>query len=291
MSRKVSLKDIANRVGVSTALVSFVLNGQGKEKRVGAEMMTKILETAREMNYQPNEIARSLRKGSTMTLGLIVADISNPFFGQLARVIEDEALRFGYTVIFGSSDESDVKSALLIDTFLNRQADGFIIVPAEGTENQVKNLIQKMFRLSLSTVFFQAYPLTMSCSITIRPLLKQFAILSIKVTKEIGIFAYKNDMVHMQERILGYVDAMKSRQLEENIIIKEIGYGNIKLEVENAIYDLVVKKKLVDALYFVTNALSISGLYSLSNHGILVPQQLAIMGFDENEAYDFFIPH
>lgn len=85
------MKDIANKVGVSTALVSYVLNGLEKEKRVSQEVVEKIHKVAKELNYKPNQIARSLRKGSTNTIGLIVADISNPFFGQLARVIEDEA--------------------------------------------------------------------------------------------------------------------------------------------------------------------------------------------------------
>lgn len=79
MAKRVSIKDIANKVGVSTALVSYVLNGLEKEKRIGPEVVKKIHEAVKELNYQPNQIARSLRKGSTSTIGLIVADISNPF--------------------------------------------------------------------------------------------------------------------------------------------------------------------------------------------------------------------
>ena len=106
MPKRTSLKDIAAKVGVSTALVSYVMNGQEKEKRVGSEIVEKIREAAIELNYKPNQIASSLRKGSTNTIGLIVADIANPFFGQLARIIEDEASKYNYIVIFGSSDEN-----------------------------------------------------------------------------------------------------------------------------------------------------------------------------------------
>lgn len=67
MAKKVSMKDIANRVGVSTALVSYVLNGLEKEKRVGLEIAEKIHAAAKELKYQPNQIARSLRKGTTNT--------------------------------------------------------------------------------------------------------------------------------------------------------------------------------------------------------------------------------
>src|SRR5579859_6859143 len=104
MEKKVSIKDIARHVGVSTALISYVLNN--KNERVSPEMAEKIRKAAAELNYRPNLIAKSLKSGRTNTLGLIVADISNPFFSNIARIIEDEAKKFGYTVIFGSSDES-----------------------------------------------------------------------------------------------------------------------------------------------------------------------------------------
>ena len=76
--KKTSLKDIAQRVGVSIALVSYVLNNQ-KQGRIGREIAQKIRETAALLNYHPNQIARSLKTRKTYTIGLVVADISNPF--------------------------------------------------------------------------------------------------------------------------------------------------------------------------------------------------------------------
>src|SRR5699024_3399462 len=105
MVKKTSLRDIAGAVGVSTALVSYVLNNKEKEARVNHETAEKIRKVARKMNYQPNQVAKSLRSGKSLVIGLIVADISNPFFGHLARTIEDESLKKGYSVFFVSSDE------------------------------------------------------------------------------------------------------------------------------------------------------------------------------------------
>ena len=122
MEKRVLLKDIAAKVGVSIALVSYVLNN--KEGRVGPKMAEKIRKTAAEMNYLPNLVAKSLQSGKTHTIGLLVADISNAFFSRIARIIELEAEKLGYTVIFGSTDESADKSKLLIEAFLNRQVDG-----------------------------------------------------------------------------------------------------------------------------------------------------------------------
>ena len=87
----VSIKDIAREVGVSTTTVSFVLNGKAKEKRISEELKDKVLSAAQRLNYRPNQVARGLRTGQSHTLGLIVEDISNPFFAHLARHVEHEA--------------------------------------------------------------------------------------------------------------------------------------------------------------------------------------------------------
>ena len=139
MKKKVSQKDIAQKVGVSTALVSYVLNNL-KEGRISKVVAQKIRETAKELNYRTNQIAKSLKINKTFTIGLIVADISNPFFSSLARIIEDEADKKNYTVIFGSSDENAQKSWKLINALVDRQVDGFIIAPAENTESNLTYL-------------------------------------------------------------------------------------------------------------------------------------------------------
>ena len=82
MEKRISLKDIAQKVGVSTALVSYVLNNQ-KEGRIGKEVAEKIRATAKKLNYRPNQLAKSLKTNKTFTIGLIVADIANPFFQPL----------------------------------------------------------------------------------------------------------------------------------------------------------------------------------------------------------------
>src|SRR4051812_9251402 len=141
MEKRVLLKDIAAKVGVSIALVSYVLNN--KKGKVSPQMAEKIRRTAKEMNYLPNLVAKSLQSGKSHTIGLVVADISNAFFSRLARIMEHEAEKQGYTVIFGSTDESADKSQLLIEAFLNRQVDGLIIAPAAETEPQLQLLRKK----------------------------------------------------------------------------------------------------------------------------------------------------
>ena len=287
MSKKVSLKDIATKVGVSTATVSYVLNGLEKEKRVGVEVAKKIKDAARELNYMPNQIARSLRKGSTNTIGLIVADIANPFFGQLARIVEDEAIKHNYTVIFGSSDEDCVKSEALIDTFVNRQVDGFIIVPSEGCKSQINSLISREVPL----VLIDRYLPQLNTSYVV---LDNFSAVYHAVThlvekghRRIGMVAYENSLMHMSERIRGYTEAMIDHQIEKEIHVEKIAYNLTRNETEQIIGDMLMDRKS-DALIFATNALSIAGLYAVKNIQKKVPEELALIGFDGNEAFDFF---
>jgi LacI family transcriptional regulator len=289
MAKKVSMKDIAEKVGVSTALVSYVLNGLEKEKRVGNEVVQKIHKAAKELKYKPNQIARSLRKGSTNTIGLIVADISNPFFGQLARVIEDEAAKSGYTVVFGSSDENSEKSATLIDTLLNRQVDGLIITPSEGSAEQIKSLLQG----DIPVVLMDRYLPDISTNrVVLDNYMATYAAVNYFISrgyKKVNMIAYKSSLVHMQERIRGYREAMKESGLANEIVVKEIRYSHAKSEMEKVMEDLLAEKKM-NALLFATNALSISGLYSIRKHNIKVPEELAVIGFDGHEVFDFFQP-
>jgi LacI family transcriptional regulator len=287
MSKKVSLKDIATKVGVSTATVSYVLNDLQKEKRVGVEVAKKIKDAARELNYMPNQIARSLRKGSTNTIGLIVADIANPFFGQLARIVEDEAIKYKYTVIFGSSDEDCVKSEALIDTFVNRQVDGFIIVPSEGCNGQIKSLINREVPLVLIDRYL---PLLDTSYVVLDNFSAVYGAVTHLVEKghrRIGMVAYENSLIHMSERIRGYKQAMIDNQLENEIHIEKVAYKLTRNEMEKIIGDMLIDLKN-DALIFATNALSIAGLYAVKNTQKKVPEELALIGFDGNEAFDFF---
>lgn len=290
MGKKVSLKDIATRVGVSTALVSYVLNGLEKEKRVGHEVVKKIRQAAAELNYQPNQIARSLRKGSTNTIGLIVADIANPFFAHLARIIEDEAIKYNYVVIIGSSDENSSKSESLVKTLLNRQVDGFIIVPAEGCDRQVESLLKRELPVILIDRHFPELATNYVILDNYQATFEATSYLIGRGCRKIRMIAYQSPLIHMQERIRGYKDAMAANPATANSVsVRELDYHQVERQMAKIMTDLKQKKD-ADALLFATNALSIAGLYAVRKNGIRVPEQMSIIGFDGNEAFDFFDP-
>ncbi len=283
VKKNVGLKEIAQEVGVSTTLVSYVLNNQKKD-RISKEVADKIRQAAKDLNYQPNQIARSLKTQKTLTIGLIVADIANPFSSQLARIIEDEAQKSGYTVIFGSSDENIEKSCKLIDTLLNRQVDGFIIAAVAQSESQIAHLQERNVPFVLIDRYF---PDKAFSYVTIDNYQATFDGVTHLVQngyKNIGFINYHENLHHLQERLRGYEAAIqqsKSRVCNATVT-------NTRLDVEEGIAQMLQSDTPIDALFFASNLLTIHGIRYLKNQNIRVPDQLAIVAFDETDIYDFF---
>lgn len=289
MKKKVSLKDIAQAVGVSTALVSYVLNGKEKEARVGKEIAEEIRKMAEKLDYQPNQIAKSLKSGKSQTLGLIVADISNPFFANIARTIEDEAKKNNYTVIFGSSDENAEKSRDLINVLIKRQVDGFIIAPAENSEKQIEYLVSQNIPFVLIDRYFPDIASSYVVTDNYQASFNAVAHLADTGHKRIGMLAYKSGLIHMKERKRGYTDALKAKGLQADVsLLKEVNYTDIKGDVEKMMNELIFNDTPVDAVFFATNTLSINGLKVLNKSDLKVPHDLAVVCFDEGDAFDFF---
>ena len=282
MKKKVSIKDIAAHVGVSTALVSYVLNNK-KEGRISKEVTAKIKQAAIDLNYQPNQIARSLKAQKTLTIGLIVADIANPYSSQIARIIEDEAQNNGYSVIFGSSDESASRTQDLIMLLLNRQVDGFIIAFPEYAEEQ----IQYLKRLGVPFVMIDRYypEIQANCVAIDNYHAASNAIQHLKENgrKRIGVVSYQTSLCHLNERVKGATDL-----LTDSTLVGEVRIDHIAEDVSNAVNRFLSEPKPVDAIFFTTNLLTISGLKCLNNLNVKIPDQVAVVGFDETDAFDLF---
>jgi len=286
MPRKVSLKDIANRLDVSVAAVSYVLSGKGNENRIGADLAQKIRQLAKELDYKPNYVARGLRKGISYTIGLIVADISNPFFGEMAKVVEDEAAKNGYSVIFGSSDEDVEKSARIIETMQNRQVDGLIIAAAEDSDDQIRQLLanktpvvlidRQIENLAVSTIMLDNFTATNdACKCLLN-----------KGYSKIGYFSYKSKMAHMQRRLEGFREAMRAVDLLDDNMIYEVRYTHLKQDMKKGMQKLTEGPSKKEAFIFATNSLTIEALYYLIENRIRIPDDVAVIGFDGSIAFD-----
>ncbi len=123
---RVRIKDVAQKAGVSTATVSHVIN---QTRFVREETRQRVLEAIEALNYHPSAIARGLATNSTLTVGLIVSDITNPFFTAVARGVEDEIIQHGYHTIFCNTDEDPAREDEYLRLLSARQIDGLIIAP------------------------------------------------------------------------------------------------------------------------------------------------------------------
>lgn len=288
-AKKISLKDIASKAGVSTALVSYVLNGKEKESRVGHEIAKKIKEIARELNYQPNHLAKSLRSGKTHTIGLVIADISNPFFANIARVVEDEAKKSGYTVIIGSSDEKAEKAWDLLNVLINRQVDGFIIVSSEYSESHIHYLKERNIPFVLLDRHFPDLQTDFVATNNYKASYDAGVHLINGGYKRIGIIAYRSDMYHMQERVRGYRQALQDNGFVfKSNWLKEVRFENIEKEVKVAIDEMTSSEDQVDAIIFATYGLAINGLKYINELKLRVPDDLGIVSFGQAEVFDLY---
>lgn len=285
--KKISLKDVANSVGVSTTLVSIVLNGKAKQYRISEEMTQRVIDAAKEMNYSPNIAAQNLRSGKTHLIGLIVTDISNPFYSSIARIVENRANELGYTVVFSSSDENLANTKKLIDLLLNKGVDGLIIVPCDGSEEVIKELHDSNTPLVLIDRNFPNLNVSFSCLNNYRATELATEHLIEQGYRNISLIAYKTEMNHIIDRIKGYEDTLNKAGLGKNINVKKVNIQNPKIEIYKALEDLTKKKKS-DAVIFSTNMIAVNGLYCLNEMNVKIPDDIAVIGFNRNDVFNLF---
>ena len=288
MDKRISLKDIAQKVGVSTALVSYVLNNQ-KENRIKKEVAQKIRDTAKALNYRTNQIARSLKMSKTFTIGLIVSNISNPFSSGLARIIEDEADKQNYTVIFGSSDENVIKFTKLVDTFLNRQVDGLIVAPPAGADEQIKYIQQQGIPFVLIDRIFPATPTSYAALDNFEAAYRATEYIIKGGSQRPVMINYETGLFHLNERTRGYKAALKDYHLTfQEDWLKEVDLSNNRAQIEQAIHEVVSMKEPADAILFGSNSITNYAVKCINTLPLKVPDDLALISFDETEALDLF---
>lgn len=288
--KKISLKDIAERAGVSTALVSYVLNGKEKESRVGEEIASKIKDIAKELNYKPNYMAKSLRSGKTYTIGLIIADIANPFFANIAREVEDEAKHAGYTVIIGSSDENPDKFKDLISVFIDRQVDGLIMVSTEESFNQVKSLYKRKYPFVLLDRYFPELDTDWVSIDSFQASYTATEHLLKNGFRKIGFIGYESNLFHMLERKRGVATALADAGITpgENWM-QTIRFDKVEADIQGTMETMLhSKEEPINALIFATYRLAINGLKCIRKLGIKIPDQLAIVSYGQAESFELY---
>ena len=282
---KVTIKDVAKALGVSTTLVSFALSDSPKKHRVSDEMIEKVREMARRMDYQPNSVARSLRSGRSDIIGVILSDISNRFFADIARCIEDQASQRGYTVLMGSTDEKPERLESLVKVFLNKGVDGLIIVPCEGSEDCIRGLVEQKIPLVLIDRTFDNIDVSSVALNNVKAISIAVAELAKEGCRDIAFISYHTTLTNILDREMGYIKAMKVAGLQKKVRVRNVSYPNMKAEMATLIPKLLSEG--VDALVFSTNRLTIEALIALRDAGVKIPDDVAFIGFDGSETFAF----
>lgn len=286
--KKVSIKDIAREAGVSNATVSLVLSGKLKNGRVSREKADHIRAIAREMNYQPNNLARSLQSGRSETIGLLVADISNPFFGTLAFYIQQQIEEAGYAVIIMNTNESDQQMGKMINILKNRQVDGYIIVPTEHGEEYVQQLVDGGTPLVLIDRY---YPAIQTYSVLLDGYQASFKAARLLIeagAKRPGMIVYGSTQSHMSDRRYGYVDALRQAGLFHPELVCEVNFATLQQDVTEAVAYL--SEQGADGIFLVTISISLAAIRAMYNQGIKIQEEVRLVCFDKSEVFDF-MPH
>jgi len=289
MKKKPSLKDIAKELKVSVTTVSFVLNGKGKEKKISAEVIKKIIDYTNSINYRPNQVAQSLRTGKTNILVFMVEDISNYFFSKIARIIEDIAYDKGYKVLFCSNENDDARSKELIQLFSERQVDGFIISPSPGIEKDIESLLENRIPVVLFDRYFEGLDVSHVVIDNEDAAAKATTHLIENNFQNIGFITIESSQNQMINREKGYQETMKKAGLEP--LVLKIPFENIhKKETKLEIRKFIMEGKELDSVFFATNYLTRTALEVIKEVDQTLLEKLGIVTFDDNELFRINTP-
>jgi len=288
--KKMSIKQLASELNVSTATISYVLNGKAKEKRISDQLAKKIKKYAKEHNYNPNLLASGLRSGKTKIICLMVEDIADVFFASVAGYIEQIAYDRGYKIIYCSTKNNTLKAQELINTFRNRNVDGFIITPPLGIEKDIQSLLDEKLPvvifdraiegLDISYVGMDNFESSYNAT---KHLLKEGF-------NKIAFLTIESVQSQMQERLEGYEKAI--HEAGKEVVIEKIDYV-LRHEriVVDKIEDLILKNPDVDAIYFATNYLGIRGLETINKMGLELVKDLGMLVFDDCDLFRVHQPN
>lgn len=290
MKRSVTIHDIAKSLNIDSSTVSRALNGS---LRVGEKTKNKVRQKAKEMGYQRNLLASSLRASKTMTLGVVVPFISRNFFAEAIDSIEQVASSKGFRVIISQTHDSlDVEKEIVKGFFMNR-VDGILISPTQSTRNDehLKIFIDNNIPVVLFDRFYKK-----SC---ISKVILDDKKATFNLTEHIIKHGRKNifyitgnlKSAMYQERFCGYKEALKKHNINiDNSLVKSIDlYPKNAIDVLKEI--LSNHKNIPDAILCANDVTALAMMkYIEENTNMKVPDDIAIAGFSNELASSVIKP-
>jgi len=282
-----TIRDVAKKAGVSVATVSHVINGT---RKVAPETEARVRRAMEELGYQPNAIAQSLRKRTTYAVGILVSDITNSFFATLVRGAEDAALEAGYSVIVCNSDEDPQKEDMYIRALWRRRIDGMLIAPTrDGTSPALQELVQRKLPFVFVDRKAKGIEADAVLSDNIGGAYLATKHLIERGHKRIGIVLGIPGATTTEERLLGYRQALEEAGIpfSEDLVV----WGGYRMEGGcKACAQLLSLSDPPTAIFSTNNLMTVGVLQELSYRGIKIPEEVAVVGFDDLEWAEIVYP-
>ena len=279
----VRLKDIADKTGFSTNTVSLALR---QSPRIPQQTRDVIQRAAAELNYLPNQIAKSLVSRETKTIGLVLTDINNPTLTHTAQAIEIALSERGYGTLFATSNNTLSEEIRAIELFRSRQVDGMLIYP---TSHRKLDHIRPLRRANYPVVLLVGDPdagIDAVCIDERRGAYKAARHLIDVGHRKIGIIDSANPLGNL-EKLQGYQQALLEAGIDFDESFRVDPHGHTAEKGYWAMDTLLSGKKRPTAVFAANDSLAIGALRWCQSHNLRVPDDMAIVGFDNIEFAEY----
>ncbi|MGL4455535.1 MAG: DNA-binding transcriptional regulator CytR [Plesiomonas sp.] len=281
-----TMKDVAQLAGVSTATVSRALMNPDK---VSTATRQRVEKAVVEVGYSPNSLARNLRRNESKTIVVIVPDISDPFFADVIRGIEEAATAQGYLVLLGDCAQQNARERSFVNLVFTKQADGMLLLssnlPFDISKPEQKNLPPMVManefspELELPTVHID----NLTAAFDAVHYLTQLG------HKRIACVAGPSSMPLCSYRTQGYIQAM--RRVGIAVEDRYMTYGNFSFDAgAQAVSQLMAQPSPPTAIFCHSDVMAIGALQQAKKLGFRVPQDLSIIGFDDIKFSEYCDP-
>lgn len=284
----VTMRDVAERAGVSITSVSHVVN----KTRVVSDDLRRCVETAMsELGYQPNALARSLRRNESLTIGVIVPDSADPFYAEVVRGVEDTSFDQGYTIILCNSDGDLEKESLYTSVLTERRVDGILFFAASSESTSHIRALQGL-RIPLVVVDRQAPDVKIDQVLIDNHLGGKLATQHLLDLdhRRIACISGPADLMLSAQRVAGYKEALTEAgvPIEETLIVtKEMYQYEAGYEAAN---ELLAMADRPTAVFACNDVMAIATINVAWKLGWEVPKDLSVVGFDDIRLASFINP-
>ena len=272
----VTLMDVARQAGVSPSTVSRILNGTAK---VSADKRKAVETAIEQMHFEPNQLAQSLKSGRSMTIGIVVQDISSPFFDETLRGVDDGLKGTGYASVIVSGHWDAQEEAARIKLLLARKVDGIILLSGHIADKDVLHFSHQ------KPIVATGRALQSETAIGFKLDNENGAYLAVRHLIELGhrriaFVTGPADNSDASERLLGYQRALKSANLEfdANLVVEGDFHEASGLVAVNRLFDT---QQQFSAVFAANDQIAYGVRLSLYRKGIRVPDDISLIGFDD----------